>query len=385
MDKEVIIFSELFMRFKIIFVIALALLAVIGVYLASHWVIWISTVRFFGVMQISTKFYLASGLLFLAGSYFLTSVLTHFFNNPLTRVLYWLSAVWMGLVANLVLAFAIVWLIRILIPILQNTASSTILGAAAVFGAIAVSSWGIWNAQHPIVKRITIPIVNLPAQWKGKTIVQLSDIHLGYVYRENFLQNLIKQVNALEPDLIVITGDLFDGHDGDLEWVGGGLAKIAAPQGVYYVTGNHETYLGVDEVKNILAKTRIVDLRDSFVNLDGLQLVGVDYPLRAENKDIAEIVTAMKLDPSQPSVLLYHAPVQIKQIKRSGISLQLSGHTHAGQQFPFRLVSRIIYRGYDYGLHRQGDYSIYTSSGVGTWGPPMRTDNKPEIVEITLQ
>lgn len=362
----------------------MVLLVIVGTYAASHWLIWFSVIRFFGISQLSTKIILAVVLFLMAGSYMVTSVVTHFFNNALTRKLYFVAAFWMGLVANLVLALAIAWLAWILVPALQSTIVAALFGAVAFVGALVFSVWGVHNAQHPVVKNISVPIANLPEQWKGKKIVQLSDIHLGYVYREKFMDGIARTVKALKPDLIVITGDLFDGHDGDLGWVGKCLAKLSAPQGVFYVTGNHETYLGVDEVMDILSKTTIVDLHDTFVNLDGLQLVGVDYPLRAEHKNIADVIRKMPIDKSQPSVLLYHAPVQIDHIKKTGVSLQLSGHTHVGQQFPLRLITRIIYKGYDYGLHRDGNYTLYTTNGIGTWGPPMRTGNKPEIVCVTL-
>ena len=373
------------MKLKNLFLIGLVLVAILGIYAACHWLIWFSAVAFFGISGLSAKITLAAVLFLLAFSYLATSVVTHFFNNALTRKLYFAAAFWMGLVDNLVLALAIVWLAWVLLPALQGATVAAVFGTVAFVGALAFSVWGVHNAQHPIVKKISVPIADLPEHWKGKKIVQLSDIHLGYVYREKFMTDIARRVKALKPDVIVITGDLFDGHDGDLVWVGKCLTKLTAPHGVFYVTGNHETYLGVDEVEDILVKTNIVDLHDTFVDLDGLQLVGVDYPLRAEHKDVADVIGKMPLSKSKPRILLYHAPVQIEQIKKTGVALQLSGHTHAGQQFPFRLVSRIVYKGYDYGLHRDGNYTLYTTTGVGTWGPPMRTGNKPEIVCVTLE
>jgi len=369
---------------KFMFLVGLVLLGILATYIASHWLIWFSVVKFFGISAWHGKFVLAITLFVLGVSFFVASVITHLFNDTFTRGIYFVTAVWTGFVVNLVIAFAGAWLVVALLPGQQGIAVPIFFGSIAVAGAMAYSAWGIWNSHHPIVKHISVPIANLPHQWKGKKIVQLSDVHLGYVYREKFIASVLQKVNVLKPDVIVITGDLFDGSDGGLDWVGRSLAPLSAPQGVYYVTGNHEIYLGVDEILGIIGKTNIKHLHDTFVNVDGLQIIGVDYPARGESKNVANVINGMHIDKNLPSVLLYHAPVRIDQIKKTGVSLQLSGHTHVGQQFPLRLITRIIYRGYDYGLHRDGNYTLYTTNGIGTWGPPMRTGNKPEIVCVTL-
>jgi uncharacterized protein len=120
------------------------------------------------------------------------------------------------------------------------------------------------------------------------------------------------------------------------------------------------------------------------LDVDGLQIVGVDYPLRGKSKNVAAVIDGMNMDKNKPSVLLFHSPVQIDQIKETGISLQLSGHTHVNQMFPLRFITWLVYRGHDYGLYSDGDYNLYTTNGIGTCWPPMRTGNMPEIVEITL-
>ena len=186
--------------------------------------------------------------------------------------------------------------------------------------------------------------------------------------------------------MIVITGDLFDGMDGNLDGLVGPLENLRVSDGIFFITGNHETYLGIDKTFSILEKTQVAILDDAVKNIRGLQLVGISYPERGESKDIVKVMEALPgFEKNKPTILLYHSPVQIDTIKNSGVDLQLSGHTHAGQLFPLGLITRLVYKGYDYGLRTLGDFSIYTSNGVGTWGPPMRTGNTPEIVNITLR
>jgi hypothetical protein len=196
----------------------------------------------------------------------------------------------------------------------------------------------------------------------------------------------VEKVNLLKPDAVFITGDLFDGMDGNFDNVSDALNQIQAPDGIYFVTGNHETYFGLDKVNKILAQTKIKVLNDDVVDVKGLQIIGTLFPGDGQSRDIE---TVIKNNPNyvfgKPTILLHHAPTEIDQAKRLGVNLQLSGHTHKGQIFPFGYVTKLIYRGYDYGLHTEGDYNIYTTNGVGTWGPPMRTGNTPEIVDITLK
>jgi hypothetical protein len=292
----------------------------------------------------------------------------------------------MGLFLNLLLAVIFSWLITVIISWAGFSANPVILGSLLFALALAYSLYGAWNAFNPRITDIQITIKNLPEWWRGKNIVQLSDVHLGHVYRANFLEKVVKTVNSLHPEMIVITGDLFDGMDGNLDGLVGPLENLRVSDGIFFITGNHETYLGIDKTFSILEKTQVAILDDAVKNIRGLQLVGISYPERGESKDIVKVMEALPgFEKNKPTILLYHSPVQIDTIKNSGVDLQLSGHTHAGQLFPLGLITRLVYKGYDYGLRTLGDFSIYTSNGVGTWGPPMRTGNTPEIVNITLR
>ncbi len=352
--------------------------------LGSHLLLGYSLIRFFNITNPTARYGLVIVILLFTASFVVASALVRFQENIFSKTLYRVSAVWLGLLVNLLLACAAVWFLRLIF--INNKALTIILFAAAALYSV----YGVWNAFHPQVKKIDVTIKNLPQVWQGKTIVQLSDVHIGAVHGQDFLKQIVYQVNALNPEMVVITGDLFDGMDG-AEGLPSVINDINAPRGVYFITGNHETYFGLDKAFNILKQTKIKILDDKTVDLDGLQIVGVSYPNDRsfnEARDLKKVSSSMdNFVAGKPTILLYHSPMPsiIKQAKELGVNLQLSGHTHAGQIFPFGFITKILYDGYDYGLRTDGDYNIYTSNGVGTWGPPMRTGNTPEIVAVTLK
>ncbi len=241
-------------------------------------------------------------------------------------------------------------------------------------------------------KNITVKIKNLPAAWQGKTIVQLADIHLGHVHGLTFLRDMVDKTNAQNPDLILITGDLFDGMDGDLNIFVEPLNSLRAKNSVFFVTGNHEAYVGLGRALAALHQTNIKILANEVVDVSGLQIVGLDYSLlndstgfTGQSSDEGKIINSLSgFDRNKPSLLMYHAPINIEQAVASGINFQLAGHTHHGQIWPFNFFTWLIYGQYDYGLNILGDFSIYTTNGIGTWGPPMRTGNTPEIPVFKL-
>jgi predicted MPP superfamily phosphohydrolase len=142
----------------------------------------------------------------------------------------------------------------------------------------------------------------------------------------------------------------------------------------------------VERTYAALRTTPLQILADQRVEIEGLQLIGISYPERGQSLDLRRKVAELAgFKPALPSILLYHSPTHIAQAEQVGINLQLSGHAHHGQIFPIQFISRLVYGKYYHGLHVEGDYTLYTSSGAGTWGPAMRTGNHPEIVVIRLE
>jgi uncharacterized protein len=315
-----------------------------------------------------------------------SSFIAHWSDGFFARVYYFCSTLWLGVGLTLLIAFGIVWVAWSVNRVVGKDPDPVYFGLAAVGLALLYSTYGVWNAYHPRLVYCTVPIKNLPPAWQGKTLVQISDVHLGRVLGANFLARVVAQVNAQNPAMVLITGDLFDGADGKLETLVAPLNELVAPQGIYFVTGNHETYLGVQRSYAALRTTPVRILDNEMVAVDGLQVVGISYPERSHALSFADKMAEVTgFDPNTPSVLLYHSPTQVEAAKAAGISLQLSGHVHQGQLFPLQFVTRLMFGKYYHGLHTEGDYTLYTSSGTGLWGPTMRTGNYPEIVVIKLE
>lgn len=369
------------MGVSIVFFLGLMVALLVG----AHAFVFTSAAHFFTFSPLARKI-LQGALAILALSFPVATWIAHRYESAFTRTLYFIASGWLGVLVNLVLAFLVSWTVLFIFQAIRPDAPLEWIGATCVALAVLFSAYGIWHAFDPQVKRITVSIPNLPAEWKGKTIVQLTDVHLGHIYRDRFLAGIVRQVNALDPEMVVITGDLFDGMDGNLGVLVGPLDDLRSVRGTYFVTGNHETYLGLETAFAALAQTPVVILKDEVRDLGGLKLIGVSYPERGDPKDLVQTLAALTPQfAGQPNILLYHAPVSIDRVSQSGVNLELAGHTHKGQQFPFGLITALVHQGYDYGLYRLGDYTLYTSSGVGTWGPPMRIGTDSEIVALTLE
>jgi len=368
-----------------VFVIPLFILIALSILFLSHYFAYYSLVHFFGISVPLRRTALAVVLFLLPLSFIASSFLAHWTDNFLSRAFYFCSSLWLGVGLTLITALALAWAAWGATKLFTHSPSPRWFGLVALAATCLYSAYGIWNAYHPRTEHITVRIKNLPPTWQGKKVVQLSDVHLGRILGARFLASIVAKVTAEDPAMVVITGDLFDGADGHLDELVAPLNGLRAPQGIYFVTGNHETYLGVERTYAALRTTSVRILNDEKVILDGLQVVGISYAERGHSKDLAEVIAKLPgFDPALPSILLYHSPTHIAQAKAAGISLQLSGHAHHGQIFPLHPITRLIYGSYYYGLHVEGDYTLYTTSGAGTWGPTMRTGNHPEIVVIHL-
>jgi hypothetical protein len=358
----------------------------VGVLFISHYFVYFSLVQFFAIEALKWKYLLIGVFFLLPLSYFLSSLAAHFYECAFTRALYYISGLWLGVLTALLTFSIFAWAIYGLGSISGFSIPKIWLGIGLVTVTFLYSICGVWSASQIHIKNITVPIKNLPAEWKGKKVVQFSDVHLGYVLGEKFLHNAVKTINDLKPEAVFVTGDLFDGTGDHFTYLAEDINSLQAPKGTYFITGNHETYFGLDKVYGFLAKTNMKIFHDDMVVVDGLQIIGINYPERMDKKSLSDTIKKIQnYDPSGPSILLYHAPTNVDEAKQSGIKLMLSGHTHQGQIFPYSFITSLIFKGLDYGLHTDGDFSIYTSSGAGTWGPSMRVGTQSEIVVITLE
>jgi uncharacterized protein len=383
----------------------LFLTVVLAFLFGMHYAFFRSIIYFFDITRLQGKVFIYTAMTALTFSFISAFMLLHRYPNDWTIWYYRIAAGWTGLLINLILAVCAAWLIVGVARVTGYAIHQKIMVTIFLTGALLFSIWGLWRAFHPEIREIDIPIGSRSGEWQDYRIVQLSDVHLGFLRGKAFADRMVDRVNALDPDLIMITGDLFDGIGGFYDAFIGPLNRLKARRGIFFITGNHEHYAGIGRTLAVIGKTNITVLDNEMVDINGVQIIGVSYPGIRNNSDIAGLGDIKPSDAYR--IMLFHTPTSIllpssgqksrhvstywmpdtsyDHNRQLGVDLQLSGHTHHGQIFPFNLITRLLYRGNDYGLTRHDTFYLYTSSGVGTWGPPLRTAGKSEIVLIRFR
>lgn len=368
-------------------VIIVALAVVLAVLSLGHWALYRTIVDFFSPTNPIVSLVLKIGLAIMTISLVLAFLLASRYQNIFVRAFYTVAMSWLGFLNFFIWASILCWLVWGLSKAFSFSLDGRLL-VAILFGAAAILAvYGLFNSGDVRVNRLSIKLPNLPASWQGKTAVWVSDTHLGQIRGPGFASKVASLAEREHPDILFIGGDLYDGVAADLDKLAEPFAKIGASQGAYFITGNHEEFSSDFKEKSLAAVKRagIRVLDNEMVNLEGLQIIGVDYN-DAGNKDrFRAILDEVGIDKSKPSILLKHAPFDIPEAAEAEISFVLCGHTHQGQLFLFKYITYFVYKGFDYGLKRLGDMIVYTSAGAGTWGPPMRVDTKPDIVAIKFE
>ena len=247
--------------------------------------------------------------------------------------------------------------------------------------------YGSVEAGKIRTEHILLETSRLPETVEKFRLVQVSDLHLGVMTVKKRVHTVAEIIGELDPDMIVSTGDLVDGQMGEMDGISIVLAGLNPPRGKYAVTGNHEFYTGLDHALEFTEKCGFEILRNSYIRIgDFLSLAGIDDPAgRIEGRNLSEEEKKILKDLPENSVrlLLKHQPV-VEEGSEDLFDLQLSGHTHGGQIFPFTFFTRLVY-GLRPGISSVGkDSFIYISRGTGTWGPPFRVFAPPEITVIDL-
>jgi predicted MPP superfamily phosphohydrolase len=318
-------------------------------------------------------------------SFVAASLLAFRYTNAALRAFYRVAAVWLGLLTFLFAGAVSSWIIfgvaRLAgLDVNFHRTVEYLFGAAAVTGL-----YGVFNAGWTRITRTTVRLANLPAAWRGRRAALISDLHLGHVRNGSFLRRMVAKISKEEPDAVFIAGDLYDGTAIDAQRAAEPLSKLVAPRGVYFAAGNHEQFGDDSKYLQAIAAAGVRVLSNEKVEVEGLQIVGVPYRHAAQERQFASVLDAIHLDRGRASILLTHAPDHPEIAEASGVSLQLSGHTHVGQFIPWSWMARRVYRQFVYGLSRIGKMQVLTSSGAGTWGPPLRLGSNPEIVMIEFR
>ena len=260
-------------------------------------------------------------------------------------------------------------------------------GAAMAVGALLSVVAYVQGHRSPIIESYTVPLAGLPPELEGKTIVAISDLHLGSTLNGTWLAARVQQVMAERPDMIVLLGDIVEGHgepDGNLSAI---LRGLAAPLGVWGVPGNHESHGPAAGNGVVLAGAGIHVLRNAWTEIrPGLVLAGVDDLSSAgpDERVVASLTETLQRRPHAATILLSHAPVGADFAAAQGVALMLSGHTHGGQIWPFSYLVRLRFPLLD-GRYEVGGMTVIVCRGTGTWGPRMRLWSASSILRITLR
>jgi hypothetical protein len=313
-------------------------------------------------------------------SFVSASTLAFRYYNLFVRIFYTLAAAWLGILSFLFLGSLASWIVYGIVRIAHISWPSRNIVATVFALSVFTGLCGIASAFWLRVRRIDVTLPNLPEAWRGRTAALISDTHLGPVRGAGFTKKLVTVLNGLNPDVVFITGDFYDGTAADVTGFAAPLAKLSAPFGAFFVTGNHEEFTNVRQYAEALSQAGVRVLQNETVDLEGLQIVGIPYHEMRTPEHIRAALQATGVNATKPSILLIHAPNRLYEAEQAGISFQVSGHTHKGQFFPWTLFVKRIYRQFGYGLQRLGDMQVYITSGAGTWGPPVRLGAAPEIV-----
>lgn len=357
----------------------------IGTWVAMHWWTYVNltAIGFDGAI-------LAPVLWGLALTFPLTRLFTLKWSHPALRFLYWTGAIWMGSIFMLSFWFLVSSLARRAANLFvsgpaQDPRIWIGVTAAAVFGMIA---WGLFNALYG-PKEVVYAIDRSARYGMGRKarIVQISDVHLGLTLGTDFLARLVERINRLEPDLVFITGDLFDPEFPSDAQASALLARLVSKQGVFAVSGNHEFYSGLGRFLDMM-KAAGIPVLDNEVRATsgGIQVAGIHDQTANRFTSLGVACDLKKalgdIRDDKPSFLLAHQPKELEPAAGARVDVVFSGHTHAGQIFPFVAMVRLAYK-YMGGKYALGaDTDLIVNTGTGFWGPPLRVGTDSQIVVV---
>lgn len=316
--------------------------------------------------------------------------------TPISSALIWFGSFWLAAMVYFLILVLLIDVTRIVNGFVGFIPASFFMAETkftifsySVLAVTVIVAGGAINAAIPRIKTLELT-VHKKSPLQSLNVVAVSDIHLGTIICKRRLERIVKKINSLNPDIVLLPGDVVDEDIGPVikQNLGETLRTIQSKYGIYAITGNHEYIGGVEPSTQYLVEHGIHELRDDAVTIAGsFHVVGredVSYNRGAHRrrKPLAELLSL--LDRSLPIILMDHQPFRLHEAEECGIDLQLSGHTHHGQMFPFNLITKRIFE-VSWGYKKKGNTHIYVSCGVGSWGPPVRIGNTPEIMNIRLQ
>jgi uncharacterized protein len=334
----------------------------------------------------------------IASSFLAGRLLEKALPSALADFLLWMGSFWLAAVLYFLIAVVLLDLLRLanyFIPffpaiITHNYSQAKYLTSAGILGLVGLLLLGGHiNAMMPRIKKLNIAITKKSIHMKSLNIAVVSDIHLGTIVGRAHFDSIVNKINGLNPDLVLLPGDIVDEDLAPVikQNLGEALMNLKSRFGIYAITGNHEYIGGVEKACAYLKEHNITMLRDQSIKInDSFFLVGredrsMNWAAGSRRKDLADILSY--IDKSYPVILMDHQPFGLEEAAQQGVDLQLSGHTHNAQLWPLNYIVQAMYR-LAWGYEKIGNTHYYVSDGVGTWGPPVRIGNRPEIVNIIL-
>jgi uncharacterized protein len=332
--------------------------------------------------------------LFSALSYIFSKVVQKYLPTIIYETIEIIGSFWFAFMLYFFLAVVLLDVIRLvnwgfnILPYFNNYSFVKLITLGVVTGiVIFIILSGYINTRTLEINTLNIEIPAKNSSLKELNAVLISDIHLSSINSDRFAKEIMKKINELHPDIVFVGGDLVDDKAAVLreKEIGFSFREIISPLGVYGITGNHEYINGVDSSVNYMKELKVIPLRDSSITIkNGFVVIGREDRSRGLKRRIPLKELVENSEKNLPVILLDHTPFQLEEAMENGVDLQLSGHTHHGQMFPINLITSKIYE-LSQGYKKKGNTQYYVSSGVGTWGPPVRTGSRSEIVNIKIK
>ncbi|MDR3665302.1 MAG: metallophosphoesterase [Ignavibacteriaceae bacterium] len=332
--------------------------------------------------------------LFSTLSYIFSKVVQRYLPTIIYEAIEIIGSFWFAFMLYFFLAIVLLDLIRLLnwgfniLPHFDNYPLVKLITLGVVTGIVCIIIIGGYiNTRTLKITTLNLEIPARSSHLKELNAVLISDIHLSSINGNGFAGDIVQKINELHPDIVFVAGDLVDDKASVLreKEIGFAFRDIKSLMGVYGITGNHEYINGVDSAVNYMKELKVVPLRDTSITINNeFVVIGREDRSRGlkKRKSLKELVEGA--DKNLPIILMDHTPFQLEEAMENGIDLQLSGHTHHGQMFPINLITDRIYE-LSQGYKKKGNTNYYVSSGVGTWGPPVRTGSRSEIVNLKIK
>lgn len=363
-----------------------------------HWFLYARLVGALDITSAAILWPLRLLAVYLTLSYIIARSWEHVAPEPVVHAQHWLASVWLGVMLQLLWMAAALLLVKAVLVLTGvwgtfTPATVTLLGRYAaggvIGGALLLSGVAMQTAFGPArVVQAAVPVKHITPELRNLKIAVASDFHAGVVVARHEIERMTAQIMRLQPDLILLPGDIVDRASDDILHFVDAFHKLRAPLGVYGSTGNHEYYIGIRGALDFCEQAGIRMLVNERVELpNGLIIAGIAdrtaKQMRLPRPTVAAVLGADA--PHKPAILLNHTPETAEALAatEAGADLVLSGHTHGGQIWPFSLFTRLAFR-FHHGLYRAGAGHVFTTCGIGHWGPPMRLGARPEIVLIRL-